>query len=565
MGANCVETYCAWILHEPYKGKFDFTGRLNLDSFLTLAERLGLYVVLRPGPYICSECDMGGLPWWLLKKDGIQLRSSDPEYLKETVPYLEKICEIVRPHLYSNGGGVIFLQIENEYGGYGNDKEYLRYLVEFYQNQGMDCAYITSDSEKQIMVHNGSMDGIPEAVNFPRDTKKYLDEMKEEHPGYPNAGMEFWCTDGGNTYGIRAVPRDIQELKKTYEEAMDCLEFVNLYMFHGGSNFGTFAGSDYKYLEKMLLPLRTTYYIGAPLDECGRRTDKYYLFRDIIDRKRWKVSALTAADVKLAAYDDVKPKGQISLADCRDLIAEHRSVGIQPMEKFDQGYGYIVYETKAFAGKQGAKLVLPAVRDMAHVYLDGRYVKSVMRDRENESEILLSGPKEYKIDILVENLGRIKFGPGIEDRKGLLGDLYLYDFGFGIFSKCFRFQCYSYDVSKIPRKYDGKAECNAPAFYRYKLTVGEACDTYMWLKGFTRGYAFVNGFNLGRYWEIEGFDNRFYLPGALLNKGENDIVIFDVLANDFEKDVAFRKNIDQQFSFALKQTDKKSINRRSIL
>ena len=245
--------------------------------------------------------------------------------------------------------------------------------------------------------------------------------------------------------------------------------------------------------------------------------------------------------MKLAAYDDVKPKGQISLADCRDLIAEHRSVGIQPMEKFDQGYGYIVYETKAFAGKQGAKLVLPAVRDMAHVYLDGRYVKSVMRDRENESEILLSGPKEYKIDILVENLGRIKFGPGIEDRKGLLGDLYLYDFGFGIFSKCFRFQCYSYDVSKIPRKYDGKAECNAPAFYRYKLTVGEACDTYMWLKGFTRGYAFVNGFNLGRYWEIEGFDNRFYLPGALLNKGENDIVIFDVLANDFEKDVAFRE------------------------
>lgn len=535
LGCNCVETYLCWNLHEKKEGQFDFSGWLDFGEYLRLAQEMGLYAIVRPGPYICSEWDLGGMPWWLLKEKGIVLRCSQPLFLQKITPYLEKVCEILQEHMISRGGNVIFVQIENEYGSYGTDKAYLRWLKEFYEQHGVDCPLITSDGEKEAHLHNGTLPDVMASVNYRWDSVTALSQLKKYHGGQPGAVMELW-NGRAKHWGEPFTPRDIDEVARSVETALEHAELVNLYMFHGGTTFGFQNGT----LESggNFIVQTTSYDVDAPVNEYGQRTPKYYAEQAVICKALGKPIEATATDPILRGYDEITFRGETSLSECPELVRKTISPTLKSMEECDQGYGYMIYETKIFVSGKGVTVRFPEIHDIAHVYLDGTYVKTLCRwDAVRELEITRHG--EVTLQILVENMGRVNFGPALHDCKGLVGQMIAvtheetYDF----FPIVHGFTMYSLELETLPEHFTGKAQENAPALYLYEVEVEECADTLLRLEGFTRGVAFVNGFNLGRHWTIEHSENKLFVPAPLLRPGKNQIVVFDVLANSNPKSV----------------------------
>lgn len=536
LGCNCLETYVCWNLHEKQEGAFDFSGWLDLGKYISLAESLGLYVIVRPGPFICSEWDLGGLPWWLLRYD-MALRSSDPLFLEKCAPYLERVCDIIRPHLISNGGKVILVQVENEYGSFGNDRKYLHWLRDFYRAHGISCGLITSDGETDFLLKNGSAEGVLASVNYRCESVRCISMLKKFRCDQPGAVMELW-NGKAQHWGEEFVRRDVAEVADSVEKALENASLVNLYMFHGGTNFGFMNGA--LYLNGKFTVQATSYDVDAPLNEYGQKTPKYYAEQKVICGKLGKPVVNESRDPVLRIPGPIGYEGETPLSECgKELFIVQDAVRPMSMEQCGQGYGYIVYETKVYAGKAGASLILPDVHDVAHIYADGEYMASVFRDEENKQDIFLKGPRRIKIDILVENLGRINFGKELYDRKGLIGDLVLHDLSYNAYSKCFGYRVYGLNMEKLPAAFCGKAQKNSPAFYRYTFGCAAPCDALLWLAGFTRGVVFLNGFNLGRHWEIAHSENKLYIPAPLMRRGENEIVVFDVLHNEKEKRVFF--------------------------
>lgn len=530
-GCNCVETYVCWNLHEKKEGIFDFSGWLDLGKYLETAQKLGLYAIVRPGPYICSEWDFGGMPWWLLKYREIQLRSSQPLFLEKCTPYLERVCEILRPHLWGNGGNVLFVQVENEYGSYGNDKEYLRYLQNLYKRLGIGTdgksELITSDGDTAEMLHDGSLPDVTAAVNYRFETDDALKRLREYHKGFPLSVMELW-NGISQHWREKFVRRNLDEVRDSVEKAVRQAELVNLYMFHGGTNFGFMNGM----LDNGsgMIVQATSYDVDAPINEYGVRTAKYYEEQKAICGVLGKPVVNTAEDPVFARYS-VRYVGETPLRGQTGLTRVTESVNLPSMEDCDQGYGYIVYETRGYADRLWKQLILPVVHDIAHVYINGRYEATVERGKESESAVNVEGRGDMLIQILVENMGRVNYGPRLKDGKGLLGDLRV---GQCVLS---HFRCYSLEMDRLPSVYDGKGELNAPTFYKYEFDVKEKHDTVLRPEGFTRGVAFVNGVNLGRHWTTEHSCNKLFVPAPLLKEGVNELVIFDVLTNGNKKTV----------------------------
>ncbi len=532
-GCNCVETYVSWHLHEKKRGEFDFTGMLDLAAFLDVVKGLGLYAVVRPGPYICSECDFGGLPWWLLKTPDIGVRCSDERYLEACTPYLERVCEIIKPYLISNDGPVAFVQIENEYGSYGNDKAYLKWLRDFYISHGIDCAFITSDGAFSMLVKNGTLEGVVGSVNYLNDAETAFGVLQSVCPNQPNAVMELW-NGRQDHWNSNRPPRDVDEVKASVEDACNCAEFINLYMFHGGTTWG-FMNSIHEKDE--LTVVTNSYDVDAPIDEFGRRTPKFYAEQEVICKARGIDVVNTATDTEIRRYSDAKLIGKTSLSNGGMKLKKNTSTTILPMESYDQGYGYIIYETEALVDWDDAYLMLPVVHDIAHVYINGEYRKTFLRTDAVREMKIENG--YHKISVLVENMGRVQIGRTMIDRKGLLGDIIIDVRGINIFSKPLGYTVYNLPLDTLPLEYSGKVEVNAPAFYKYELEVDELCDTIVNFEGFTRGVVFINGFNLGRHWDTVHTKNRAYIPAPFLKKGKNEIVVFDVLARECEKRVYF--------------------------
>ncbi len=553
-GCNCVDTYISWHLHEKVRGELDFTGMLDLNAFLDTVEELGLYAVIRPGPYICSECDLGGLPWWLLQTPDIGIRCYDERYLDACTPYLEKACEIIRPHLISNGGCIAFLQIENEYGSYGNDKKYLEWLRDFYKARGIDCTFITSDGAFRMLVKNGAVDGTVASVNYLNDADAAFSVLREVCPNQPSAVMELW-NGRQDHWNSNRPPRDVDEVKESVEEAVAKAGLVNLYMFHGGTTFG-FMNSIHEKNE--LTVVTNSYDVDAPLDEFGRRTPKFYAEQEVICKALGKEIVNTATDTELRRYPDAKLMGECSLRESGLNLRSHESVTIHPMEYYDQGYGYIVYTTEALVDRDGAYLSLPTVHDIAHVYIDGKYRCTFFRTDTDRSMPIENGM--HKIAVLVENMGRVQIGATMIDRKGLLGDIIIELRDLNVYSKPLGFKVYNLPLDSFPQEYIGKPRENEPAFYRYELDVEELCDTLVNFEGFTRGVVFVNGFNLGRHWDTVHKKNRAYIPAPLLKKGKNEIVVFDVLHKDCKKRVFFG-----EFSYNAEYDNFRNTGKKSLL
>ncbi len=532
-GCNCVETYLCWNLHEKREGEFDFSGMLDFVKFLKTAGELGLYAIVRPGPFICSEWEFGGHPWWLLKYPDIKLRCNDKIYMEKCTPYLRRVSRLLKPLLITNGGNVIFVQIENEYGSFGNDKDYLRAIKKVYEDEGIDCPFITSDGDYEFFLEGGTLPEVLASVNYRLDGEGAAKRLREFKKGQPSAVMELW-NGWQNHWNEPRVRRDIEEVAESVRSALTHSELVNLYMFHGGTSFGFMNGG--------ICPLKkfgvhkNWYDVDAPLDEYGRRTEKYYAEQKVICEMLGITPENTATDTEFAEYT-ASFVGECSLTDSGLSLKSYNSPTAMPMECYDQGYGYIIYETELAVGNKGTTVNLPEVHDAAHIYVNGEYLKSFFRHDDDRS-FDIDEKGRHKVQIVVENLGRVNYGLNLADRKGLVGDIWIIDKELNHRKYIHGFKVYSLPLDTLPTDFGGKAEANTPAFYKYEFDASEPKDTLVHFEGFFRGNVFINGFNLGRHWATAIDENYLFLPSPLIKTGKNEIIIFDVLATKDEKKVS---------------------------
>ena len=514
-GFNTLETYCCWNLHERKEGEFDFSGRLDLVKYIETAQKLGLNVILRPGPYICAEWDFGGLPARLLKDD-LPLRCNDPKFLAALRPYLLKVFELVKPLLCTNGGPIIAMQVENEYGSYGNDHEYMAAVNAIYDEGGIDCLRFTADGSWDLMLGGGMLNGIPAAVNFGSRAADNFRGLRLFRPEDPLFCAEFWCGwfdhwhEGHHTRTVESITADTRELLETGGS-------LNFYMFHGGTNFGFQNGANHT--DGVYHPTTTSYDYCALLSECGDLTPAYHAVRELLGAK----GPLTVTDSPKAAYGPVRLTEQAALLPQADrLTTPIRSAQTQTMEQLGQDFGFTLYRTTLRGPFTGVPLELGRVHDRAVVFLDGKHIGTVERSRRKDPmPLTLAAGQTAMLEILVENMGRVNYGSKLLDKKGLLDGVRLdmqYHFGWEML--CLPME----DLHGL----QWSDTADGPRFLRGSLTIDDAPkDTFLRLDHFTRGFVLINGFNIGRFYTPAGPQKTLYVPAPLLHQGENEIIVFE--------------------------------------
>ena len=519
MGCNTVETYVAWNIHEPREGEFQFEGEKDLCKFIEIAGELGLYVILRPSPYICAEWEFGGLPSWLLTKAGIRLRCSNRVYLDYVARYYDKLIPMIVPYQITNGGPILMLQIENEYGSYGNDKDYLNALKTMMEERGITVPFVTSDGPSKQLLSDGTLEHVWPTANFGSRGAERFAEVKKIIGEQPLMCMEFWV-GWFDHWGMEAHNRiDIGEHKKSLEEMLE-RGHVNFYMFHGGTNFGFMNGSNYN--ERLGSDV-TSYDYDAPLTEDGQMTEKYYEFQDVISKFREIPEVEFTTPIVRKTYGTLRVKEKAGLFDTLDTLdTPVKDAMPLSMEELGQDYGYVLYRAKISRGKEIRTCKIRGGADRAIIFADGKQTE-IRNDHEMDRDTGFELQKEQgRLDILMENMGRVNYGPELElQKKGIThGVLLNGTFHMG-------WEMYRLPLDDITRV-DFSISCTEglPAFYRFAFEADEVGDTFLDLEGFGKGCAFVNGKNIGRFWEA-GPQRRLYIPGPLLRKGENEIILFE--------------------------------------
>lgn len=520
MGCNTVETYIPWNMHEPQKGTYHYDGILNLERFVRTAQALGLYVILRPSPYICAEWEFGGLPAWLLAEDGMKYRVSYPPFLQHVRDYYQELIPRLVPLQVNYGGPVILMQVENEYGYYATDREYLNTLKGLMQDLGVVVPLITSDGPFDENLRGGMIDGVLPTGNFGSGTKERFHTLSRYTAGKPLMCSEFWVGwfdywgNGGHKTG---------NLEQSAQDLQDMLELgnVNIYMFEGGTNYGFMNGSNY-YGE--LQPDVTSYDYDAVLTEDGQITDKYRRYQQIIAQYREIPEVPLTTTITRKTYGVLHVADQVSLfSTLSSLSSPIVSVCPQSMECLGQGYGYILYHTELNTEDRLEHLRLWGTNDRAHIFLNQQLV-ATLYDRELLEEITLDQHFEVgaSLDILVENMGRVNFGPMLElQRKGIAQGVQINGHMHS------NWQQYCLPLTNMSAiDYSAGYQGGVPAFYRFVLNVETPADTFLDFTGWGKGCVFLNGFNLGRYWEI-GPQRRLYIPAPLFKMGVNEIVLFE--------------------------------------
>lgn len=369
-GFNTVETYVAWNIHEPQEGKFCFTGMADIVTFIETAAELDLHVIVRPSPYICAEWEFGGMPAWLLAEDGMRLRCYDEAFLSKIDSYYDVLLPKLKPLLCTNGGPIIAMQIENEYGSYGNDLKYLEHIRESMISRGMDVLLFTSDGPEDFMLQGGMVPGVLETVNFGSRTEEAFNSLKQVQPDKPLMCMEYW-NGWFDHWNKPHHTRDTQDAVHVFEDMLKAGGSVNFYMFHGGTNFGFYNGANNHGTYE---PTVTSYDYDSPLTEWGDVTEKYLLLRELI-AKYFNTKLMPLPEpVRKMGYGSVQMKPVAPLFDLLPVLSTPvQRTCPEPMEKLGQDYGFILYTTKVSGPRQNCSLVLQEVHDRALVFLDGEY------------------------------------------------------------------------------------------------------------------------------------------------------------------------------------------------
>lgn len=529
LGANTVETYLPWNIHEPAEGVFDFAGMKDVEAFVSLAQRLGLWVILRPSVYICAEWEFGGLPAWLLKESGIRLRSTDERFMSRVANYYQELLPRLAPLQVTQGGPVLMIQIENEYGSYGMDKEYLKATKALMEAGGIEVPLFTSDGAWEEALDAGTL--IDEDVfvtgNFGSRSKEnaaVLQQYFADHgKKWPLMCMEYW--DGWfNRWGEPVIKRDPADLAMEVKEMLK-LGSVNLYMFHGGSNFGFYNGCSAR--EEKDLPQVTSYDYDALLTEAGEPTEKYYLVQQAIKEvcpDVWQAEPRTKTLKNLGSYPINK---SVSFFQTKEqMITPVASAYPQTMEKLDANYGYLLYDLELKNYQRENKLKIVEVSDRVQVFVDGQ-LQEVATTALGSEMMLQPGDQEtMEVAVLVENQGRVNYGYKFNNpsqakgiRGGVMQDIH--------FHQGYRHYPLTFAPEQID-KIDFTAGKNPqqPSFYAADFTLEEVADTFIDCSAYGKGVVLVNGFNLGRYWS-KGPIHSLYCPKDFLKVGANQIVIFE--------------------------------------
>ncbi len=521
MGLNTVETYVAWNLHEPRPGQFRFEDGLDLVAFIALAQELELYVIVRPGPFICAEWEFGGLPAWLLADPDMEVRCCYRPYLEAVRRFYIALLPRLLPLQVQQGGPVLAMQVENEYGSYGSDQQYLQWMRTLMLELGVRTLLFTSDGATDHMLTHGTLPQVFKTANFGSRAGEEFGKLREYQPEGPLVCMEFW-NGWFDHWGEPHHTRDAIDAAQALDEVMASGASVNVYMFHGGTNFGFMNGANTDLHTRAYQPTVNSYDYDAPLDEAGEPTAKFFAFRAVLEKYvDLPPPALPAPARKL--HPTVAPfGGSVGLAEALPYLADaQHDIVPRAMERLGQDYGFTLYRTDIWHPAGPAVLSVERVHDRAQVFINGVEAGVLTRDGDGKLAVEIpDGP--VRLELLVENQGRVNYGPDLQDRKGLLGWVRL-----GI-NKLYHWAMFPLplaDLSALP--FHGAAPGPGPAFHRATFTVTQPGDCFLALPGWTKGVAWINGFNLGRYWE-RGPQQALYVPAPLLRAGGNELIVFEL-------------------------------------
>lgn len=545
MGLNTVETYVAWNAHAPRPGEFDLTGGLDLGRFLDLVAAEGMHAIVRPGPYICAEWTNGGLPYWLFTDGTVGVRRDEPGFLAAVQDYLEQLAPVLVPRQIDHGGPIVLVQVENEYGAYGSDPVYLTKLERMHRDIGLTVPFTSVDQPMGTMLEDGSLPSLHKTGSFGSRSAARLERLRQAQPTGPLMCSEFW--DGWfDSWGEHHHTTPAADSAADLDVLLAAGGSVNVYMFHGGTNFGFTNGANDKGVYR---PIATSYDYDAPLDEAGRPTDKFHAFRAVIERYApvppLPASMQPGGSGRLTDDDgtglEARPAPATDVAVRLDRVASLRSLlpALTEWTTHDEpptfdalgaASGFVLYRTEVDLPTGGVLTVGDEVRDRAVVTVDGVVVGVL--EREHHDRAIALPPVTGTLELLVEDQGRVDYGPRIGEPKGLLGGVAVDGVPVA------RWSASPLALDPIaPAALAQLAETAStdgdvlagPVLAAGSFELAEPGDRYLSLDGFRKGVAWVNGFCLGRYWS-RGPQRTLAVPGPVLRAGRNEVVVFEVHA-----------------------------------
>lgn len=517
MGLNTIETYVPWNAHAPSPDVFDLSGGLDLDRFLRLIAEAGMYAIVRPGPYICAEWDNGGLPAWLFRDPAVGVRRYEPRYLAAVREYLTRVYEVVVPHQVDRGGPVLLVQVENEYGAFGDDKQYLRALADHTRASGITVPLTTVDQPD--MLEAGSLDGLHRTASFGSGARERLAILRAHQPTGPLMCSEFW-NGWFDHWGAHHHTTPAADAAAELDALLAAGASVNLYMFHGGTNFGLTNGANDKGVYQ---PLVTSYDYDAPLDEAGDPTPKYHAFRDVIARYH-KVPDSVPPPARPAPAAHAVLRDPVRLLDAPDRWGTwefHEELpafdDLTPMPR-------LALLRTTVSGDRSGVLTFGEVRDRATVFFDGDPVGTLQRDHHERAIAL---PRAHgELLVLVEDQGRVDYGPRIGEAKGIIGGAALHG------EPLTGWDVLPLELDALPGLRPAAPSLVAgavagPVLLRASVDVDASADLFLDTGEWGKGLVWFNGFPLGRYWR-RGPQRTLYVPRPVVRAGANDLVVLEL-------------------------------------
>jgi beta-galactosidase len=519
MGLNTIGTYVFWNMHEPEQGHYDFSGNNDVAAFVKIAQEEGMWVVLRPSPYACAEWEFGGYPYWLQNKKGLEVRSKEPQYLAAYQNYIKAVGKHLSAMQINHGGNILMVQIENEYGSYSNDKSYLEINRKMFVDAGFDGLLYTCDPANDVA--NGHLPGLLPAVNGIDDPVKVKQLVKENHNGKGPFYIAEWYPAWFDSWGQKHHTIPYENFLGRLDRVLAAGISINMYMFHGGTTRGYMNGANYND-KSPYEPQISSYDYDAPLDEAGNATPKFMKFREVIAKHLPAGQTLPEVPAKKPVITTPAITFSRSSALFNTLPAAVKSVDPLTFEDLQQAYGYVLYRTTVTGGSK-VLLKIHQLRDYGLVFINGKRAAILDRRLAQDSvEVTLPAGK-VTLDILVENLGRINFGPYLlKNKKGINGTVTLNG------KAVQNWQQFKLPFDQQPAVKAGTVKEDAPVLKEGSFTLNSVGDTYLDMTNWGKGVVWVNGHHLGRYWQV-GPQQTLYVPAEWLKKGSNKITVLEMI------------------------------------